>query len=238
MADAQFNLFQNVSGLYEYGLDERTLSEYTPCGCRSCAEQGISRTAAPLDSWQAAQAFAVNKGLTVVDLDDVKTGEELASENQYPGGVAGKFCGAEVLERSGFALSEFKAFTAAYKGAVTAAKVQTKALQNKDPDPITELERAQQAHVASAGTTSRIVTSVQVRKKELYAEAVAFFESKSKGKRLTQGHRDKLWNDADQEAMAQHQVLPEEVLADARNKRTRSARTTKIRIGDAWFDVS
>jgi hypothetical protein len=83
-----------------------------------------------------------------------------------------------------------------------------------------------------------IVTSVQVRKNELHAEAVALFESKSKGRRLTPGQRDKLWNDAEQEAMAQCRVLPEQVLVDARNTRTRTARTTKLRIGDAWFNVS
>jgi hypothetical protein len=56
--------------------------------------------------------------------------------------VGGTFCGAEVLERSGFALPVFNAFTAGYKVAVTAAKVQAKALQNKDLDPMAELERA------------------------------------------------------------------------------------------------
>jgi hypothetical protein len=53
-------------------------------------------------SWRAAEAFAVSKGLIIVDLDGDKTGEEMASDRQYPGGVNCKFSGAEVLERLGF----------------------------------------------------------------------------------------------------------------------------------------
>jgi hypothetical protein len=33
-------------------------------------------------SWQAVQASAISKGLTVVGLDGAKTGEELASKKQ------------------------------------------------------------------------------------------------------------------------------------------------------------
>jgi hypothetical protein len=40
-------------------------------------------------SWRAAEAFAVSKGLTKVDLDGGKTGEEMASDRQYPGGMNG-----------------------------------------------------------------------------------------------------------------------------------------------------
>jgi hypothetical protein len=62
------------------------------------------RTAAwCLASWWVAQASAVSKGLTVIDLDGVKTGE-----HKYPGG-SGKFCGDEVLKRLGFTLSDFSA---------------------------------------------------------------------------------------------------------------------------------
>jgi hypothetical protein len=62
--------------------------------------------------WRAAEAFAVNKGLTIVDLDGGKTGEEMTSDRQHPGGVNGKFCGAEVLQlqRSGFLRSEFDVY--------------------------------------------------------------------------------------------------------------------------------
>jgi hypothetical protein len=35
-----------------------------------------------LASWWATQAFAASKGLTVVDLDDVKTGEKLPGEHK------------------------------------------------------------------------------------------------------------------------------------------------------------
>jgi hypothetical protein len=40
-------------------------------------------------SWRAEEAFAVSKGLTIVDLDGGKTGEEMASDRQYPGGRNG-----------------------------------------------------------------------------------------------------------------------------------------------------
>jgi hypothetical protein len=40
-------------------------------------------------SWRAAEAFAVSKGLTMVDLDGGKTGEEMASDRQYQGGMNG-----------------------------------------------------------------------------------------------------------------------------------------------------
>jgi hypothetical protein len=40
-------------------------------------------------SWRAAEAFAVSKGLIIVDLDGGKTGEEMASDRQYPGGMNG-----------------------------------------------------------------------------------------------------------------------------------------------------
>jgi hypothetical protein len=37
----------------------------------------------------AAEAFAVSKGLTIVALDGGKTGEEMASDRRYPGGMNG-----------------------------------------------------------------------------------------------------------------------------------------------------
>ena len=97
-----------------------------------------------------------------------------------------------------------------------------------------ELERAQHEHVASAGTTSRLVTSVQVQKKELYAEAVAVFDFKSKGKRLSLLQANGTnWGTT----LRAQQVLQEQVPVEDRNTRTRTTRTTKIRIGDACFDV-
>jgi hypothetical protein len=42
-----------------------------------------------------------SKWLTIVDLDGVKTGEEIASDRQYPREVIGKFC---VARRSSQAL--------------------------------------------------------------------------------------------------------------------------------------
>jgi hypothetical protein len=50
----------------------------------------------------AAKAFAVSKGLAVVHVDGVKTGEKIdrCAHPRRPGGKSGTFCGAEVLERS------------------------------------------------------------------------------------------------------------------------------------------
>jgi hypothetical protein len=124
--------------------------------------------------WRAAEAFALNKGLTLVDLDGGKTGEEMASDRQYPGGVIGKFCGADVLQRSGFLRSEFDVFVAAH--ATTAPAARANARVEQQAGLAAELERAHQAYVAFE-TTSRRVASVQEHKEELYDEAVIIFEA-------------------------------------------------------------
>jgi hypothetical protein len=80
-------------------------------------------------SWRAAEAIAASKGLTIFDLDGGKTGEEMASDRQYPGGVNGKFCGAEVLERSGFLRSQFDVFVAAHVATASAARANARVEQ-------------------------------------------------------------------------------------------------------------
>jgi hypothetical protein len=128
----------------------------------------------------------VRKGLTIVDLDGGKTGEEMASDRQYPGGVNGKFCVAEVLKRSGFLRSELDVFVAAH--AATAYAARANARVEQQAGPVTELERAQQAHVAFE-TTSRRVASVQERKQELYDEAVIIFKATLRGgQKMTGAH--------------------------------------------------
>ena len=185
-------------------------------------------------SWRAAEAFAVSKGLTVVDLDGAKTGEELAGDGQYPGGALGKYCGAEVLERSGFARAEFDAFTTAHTATAAATRAHARAQQ--EDGPVAELERAQQALVSSAGSTSRHVTLLQVRKQELYDDAVALFEtSLSGGKKMTGSQRDILWNEAEQTAQEQLLLSEPEPAEGLRGRRRNRSR--KVRVGDTWFDL-
>jgi hypothetical protein len=52
------------------------------------------------------------------------------------------------------------------------------AQQDKEPDPVAELERAQYEYAMVAGTTSRRVTAVELRKKALliYEEALDLFD--------------------------------------------------------------
>jgi hypothetical protein len=64
-------------------------------------------------SWRAADTFAVSKWLTMVVVDGGKIGEEMASDRQYPSGMNGKFCGAKILERSGFLRLELDVIVAA-----------------------------------------------------------------------------------------------------------------------------
>ena len=98
----------------------------------------------------------------------------MASDRQYPGGVIGKFCGAEVLERSGFLRSEFDVFVAAHAATATVARANARV--DQQAGLMAEVERAQQAHVAFE-MTSRRVTSIQERKQEVYDEAVIVFEA-------------------------------------------------------------
>jgi hypothetical protein len=73
----------------------------------------------------------------------------------------GQICATEVLERSGFLRSEFGIFVAAH--AATASAARANARVEQQAGPVTELERAQQTHVAFE-TTSHRVASVQERK--------------------------------------------------------------------------
>jgi hypothetical protein len=93
-----------------------------------------------------------------------------------------------------------------------------------------KLERTQQAHVAFK-TTARHVASVQERKQGLYDEAVIIFEATLRaGQKMTGAQRDTLWNDAEQQ-------LPLG-LVHAEGSRIRRNRTTKVRVGDLWYDLS
>jgi hypothetical protein len=44
-------------------------------------------------SWQATEAFAKSKGLTLVEFDATRTSAELATDKLFPGGKVGKMCG-------------------------------------------------------------------------------------------------------------------------------------------------
>jgi hypothetical protein len=89
-------------------------------------------------------------------------------------------------------------------------------------------------------TPSRLVTSVQERKQELYDEAVIRFEANLRpGKAISGNQRDKLWNAAEQAAM--QEVGPIETTAalvlEGTSARRTSARTPKVRIGDFFYDL-
>jgi hypothetical protein len=71
--------------------------------------------------------------------------------------------------RSGFLRSEFGVFVTAH--ASTASSARANAKVEEQAGPVTELERAQQAHVAFEMTLRR-AASVQERKQEVYNEAV------------------------------------------------------------------
>jgi hypothetical protein len=143
-----------------------------------------------------------------------------------------------VIERCCFLLSELTTFASAHKTEASAERA--KARQVAQAGPVAELERAQ--ILASTGPASRAVKSVQVRKKDLYEEAVALFEANQK-KRMTAAQRDKLWNEAEQTAMAQLQqdqapaVVPAQGPAGANARRPRSTRTKKVLVGDAWIEL-
>jgi hypothetical protein len=99
---------------------------------------------------------------------------------------------------------------------------------------VAELERAQQAHLEFE-TTSRRVTSLQERKQELYDEAVIIFEATLRaGQKMTGAQGDKLWNDAEQTAMEQQLPLGP---VPAEGLRARRPRTTKVHVGDSWYDL-
>ncbi len=106
-------------------------------------------------SWQATEAFAESKGLTLVEFDANRTSAELATNTQFPGGKVGKMCGAEVVERSCRLLSEFSEFAAAHKVDAAAARANMQK---------TALGRAQQRVVLTGKGVSHTASTLQARK--------------------------------------------------------------------------
>jgi hypothetical protein len=187
-------------------------------------------------SWQATEAFAESKGLTLVVFDDTRTSAELATDKQYPGGKVGKMCGAEVLERSCLLLSEFNQFATAHKATEFAARATSR--QAAEAAPVAVLGRAQQRVALAGEGVSRIASALQARKQELYDAAVAIFESKRSagGRKATPKQLDDAWNEAEQAARVSLEGPANGPAAEP--KRTRSSTRTKaVRVGDAWFDL-
>jgi hypothetical protein len=182
-------------------------------------------------SWQATEAFAKSKGLTLVEFDATRTSAELATDKLFPGGKVGKMCGAEVVERSCLLLSEFREFAAAHKADNAAARANSQ--KTAEAAPVVALGRAQQRVALAGEGVSRTASALQARKQELYDEAVAIFEAKRSagGRKVTPKQLDDAWNEAEQAARVALEV-------SAEPKRTRSSTRTKaVRVGDAWFDL-
>ena len=72
--------------------------------------------------------------------------------------------------------------------------------------------------------------SINDQKKELYAKAVAIFEQRKEGK-ATANERDRMWNEAEQEAMSVS--APD----TGQSRSGRAKRSSRVRVGDMWLDL-
>ena len=189
-------------------------------------------------SWQAAESFAVERGLTLVNSDGGgKSSEHLAADKEYPRGVLGKAMGASVIERCGFLLCDLLAAAAAHKTAERQVRAESK--RNKEESPTAALARAQASKASEADRLSSNEAASNALRQDIYDTAMELFQ-RTKQAKANPHQRDKLWNDAEKEARKQVESEQQQQCQGQHQPdvRARPRRRTRVRVGNDWLDLS
>ena len=102
-------------------------------------------------------------------------------------------------------------------------------------DSTTELARAQAVAATQVEGLGQVEATSNANRQDIYDAAVALFESNQQAK-ATARERDEMWNKASQDAHLQQQQGQQQQQQQRGDVR-RGRRKTRVRVGDAWFDL-